>query len=356
MSIKSNCRQGYSLLITIFAVAFLSFILSLSSVTFSYYHRKVKKVARVIKEDEIMSKVLFEVFEEFTKYDVEEPVSPYSGWFEALPDSLEGYELTYWPEDSKIDINHLDFSALQKTEMISKEAKLDEYVYNLNKLEAGFISTEAGIVEDVFTIYKVPNLNTADIKKLQLFLDSRKYDESTATGIINKVKEYRGRNNYLQYPGLLIDSNKYELFRSYFDLNSEDDLNKYFDYSGTLNVNFITKEVFSLGYILCSTLKKNKIDQKKMDGIWKKIQAKQEANETIERLQDVFGSNYKQYEKLFSVRSGTFRVTIAQDDRRISAIIRPYSGFSTDVDIVILQTKFYREIEEDVEDDFEIEE
>lgn len=372
-------NNAYTLATVIFILTFLSILLLLTTYFVSYYlhsaARRVKPVSEWKGYYEILDEIKGKYFEKEIKDNF---TSPFEGWYKDLPEELNGFKLSYFPEDSKIDINHLDASMLfgesdasgdqkdkNKEYGITFKEKPENYIYYMKDLKE-YIEIDASSdinIEEIFTIYCVPNLNTADIKKLELFLQSQNYNDGFIENFCGKIKSIRGTvKNYLMYPlnksglkeGLMVKKSEYEGFKD-LKWNEDEALFKYFDYKGGINLNFVNEDVFQVIFNACS-------DEKNVDykEYWEKINEMQKQNTAIKEsdYDKIFGFRYIKvgnndvmikrwlyYEKIFSVDSSIFKVEIKKNNKVLTAYLRRYKDKESKVKILKISTGKYEEQE-----------
>ncbi len=372
-------NNAYTLATVIFILTFLSIMLLLTTFFVSYYlhsaSRRIKLVSEWKQYYEILDEIKSNYFVKETKDNL---TSPFDGWYKELPEEINGFKLSYYPEDNKLDINHLETLLLfgesdtssDKTKKneeydITFKKELENYIYYMNDLKEYIeidVSSDINI-EDFLTIYNVPNLNTTGIKRLELFLQSLNYDDNFIENFCGKIKSLRGAiKDYLKYPlnktglkeGLIINKSEYENLK---DLNwhEDDSLFKYFDYKGGINLNFVNEGVFQIAFNACT-------DEKNVNykDYWDKIYEKQKQGSTITETDydKIFGFKYIKvgktdvsirrwlyYEKMFSIDSNLFKVEIKKDNKVLTAYIRRYKDKETKVKILKISTGKYEEQE-----------
>lgn len=364
-------NNAYTLVIVIFVLTFLSIGLLLTTFFVSFYINNAAKRVRIVSEwkpfYEILSEIKEKYFEDAIKEDY---TSPYDGWFSEIPAELNGFKIICFPEDSKLDINHIDIKSFFKINdtssdstnnntdyIISFQNEIDDYIYYEDML-TDYIDMDASTdinIEDYISIYNVPNLNTVKIERLKLFLKSQNYNDTFINNFTDKIKKYRGViSNYLKYPmaktgvkeGLIINKSEFESLK---DLNWKDDnyLFKFFDYKGRINLNFVNEEVFKIAFNACSNDKK---DDYKI--YWNKISEKQKEGTSIKESDPdkIFGSLYvkvgKQnllmkrwyyFEKIFSIDSKLFKISIIKSNKALTAYLRKYREKDKDYKIKVLK-------------------
>ncbi|OHD14611.1 MAG: hypothetical protein A2086_15605 [Spirochaetes bacterium GWD1_27_9] len=335
-------NKAYSLLSVILVLSFISVSLSILGISFGYYQNKINKkmqsIARLKQFVEIYKKVK-EYFEEDIKDNF---CSPHDGWFKEIPQEIDEFKINITPEDSKIDINHLDLKEIMKdlttdTKSTNDKDKKD-YIYTINDINS-LIKGKEEEYKDVFSIYMTPSLNTLDLKKLKPYVESLRMETNFFTTIEGRVKTYRGNKNYLLEPGLIIKESEYEFFRSYLPRGQEDLLYVLFDYKGSINLNFVNKKVFEIGVKICNNSKNLDIES-----MWKILEEKQKSS-TIKDIKNVFINNYAIYEKMFSCDSKIFNVKINYDKQYFSAIIKRYKDKKNKSNVKILRTFFGKDNE-----------
>ena len=368
-------NNAYTLVTVIFILTFLSIGLLLTTFFVSFYLHNAARRVKIVSEwkpfYEILAEIKKKYFEDAIKEDY---TSPLDGWFSEIPDEIKGCKIECSPEDSKLDINHLDISLFFKVKDTTSDtssnnisenneinikfnSELDDYIYYKNKLTE-YINTDTSSdinLDDYISIFNVPNLNTVKIERLELFLISQNYDDAFIQNFINKIKKYRGAiGNYLKYPmaktglkeGLIINKSEYESLK---DLNwKEDDyLFEFFDYKGRINLNFVNEKVFSIAFNACA---KDKKEDYKI--YWNKINEYQNHGTTIKEsdLDKIFGNLYVKvgnqnismkrwfyFEKVFSVDSNLFKINIIKNDKILTAYLRKYKKKDKEIKIKILK-------------------
>jgi|GEM_PF-4731045 len=340
-------KSGYSVPTVIFILTFITFCLSLTIVAVTFYLNR----ANVYIDNFSQFKSFYEVLEKEImpkmgiKIKDEDFTSPFDGWFSELPETFEEFTIDYFPEDSKLDINHIDaslFFEIKEDKKADKDAiiikKIDNYLYYPDDLEE-YLNPESDIdAQELFSIYNVPNINTADVGKIKIYLESWNIPNGTIEKIEEKINSVRGvlKSNYLKYKGttqkksgLIIDSETYKNLNYSLSWPEEDMGYKLLDFTGRINLNFVNEKVFEIAIKACGP---KKADYKKY---WNIIKEKREGERTIKDIKDIFKNDKDKpgvdgteliyyYEKIFSVDSNFFKVKIKKDGKLLTAWLRRY--------------------------------
>lgn len=173
-------NYAYTIPTIVFILTILSTSLSITFLVTSYYIKKTNKRIKVVSDWKKYFKVLDEVLETFeTQTNIGEKItSPYDGWFSELPEEFENFKISYIVEDSKIDINHLDASIMKKMNVFVKDVTLPDNFYK-EDFENLIKNNKNDENKNAFSIYMVPNLNTADSEKVKKFLISWNFSTRT---------------------------------------------------------------------------------------------------------------------------------------------------------------------------------
>jgi hypothetical protein len=322
-------NKAYVLLTTIFIVALISTFLLITFLWVDYYLGKANKNANEVVRNNKYFKILDKIIDEFSSDVKEDYTSPYDGWFSELPKELDKYTVKYFAEDSKFDINHIDIEQLGKNRYFKKKIGNDKYFYYPWEILPFLNKDIREKYDDVFSIYRVPNLNVSKVEKIKLFMDSQSIPEGISKSIIERITSYRGGKDYLKEYNFIIDEDKFLVLQSLFPAKEYNRFNSLFDYKGTVNLNFVNKEVFGLGVKLCNSTKDDMSSD--IDAYWKVISEKHESNTTIKNINEIFtgtdGSRiekYKKYNKFFSTDSFMFRIVISKDGNDFTVFLRKY--------------------------------
>ena len=375
-------NNAYTLVTVLFILTFLSIALLLTTFFVSFYLNLAAKKVKIVSEWKPFYEILNEIKTEYFENAIQEDyTSPFDGWFSEMPDELKGYSITCYPEDSKLDINHIDLLSFFDTEDNTDDSitendknkitileEFDEYIYYEDQLKE-YVDIDASSdinLDECISIYNVPNLNTVKIGRLELFLKSQNYDDSFIKVFINKIKNYRGSiGKYLKYPqaktgvkeGLIINKSEYESLKD-LKWKEENYLFKFFDYNGKINLNFVNETVFSIAFKACA-----KDDKEDYKIYWDKISEKQRQGVTIKEsdCDKIFGNLYIKvgknnilmkrwyyFEKIFSVDSSLFKINIIKNDKVLTAFLRKYKEKNSEVKIKVLKISVgdYEEQEE----------
>lgn len=364
-------NKGYSVLTVVFILAFATLSLSLTLVWVSIFLKKATKNVNhytkwepffQILNDDVLPNIGLGIGDEYT--------SPHSGWFSELPDEVDGYEITVTPEDSLLDINHLNLKSFftitsdqsedangnlfnktgitvtfdpkvgfitptpspepsaedHSNDLVFKEKEFEDYLYYPEDIKDNLEYRNFEYIKDYFSIYTVPNLNTVDEDRLELYLLSKNFEEDFINAFKQKVAGYRKKQQYIKYKkqkhnNLMIGETAFESFKS-LKWDDADELYILFDYTGRVNLNFVSENVFKTIVTACGP--KN-VDYKKY---WKTIKKMQEDEQDIKEMDvdNIFGNDFLYYEKMIS-RTGFskfFRVTITKDTKTLTTLVRRY--------------------------------
>ncbi|MCG8569145.1 MAG: hypothetical protein MJB14_03305 [Spirochaetes bacterium] len=308
--------QAYSLATVVFVVTMITISISFGFLALSLYQKSTNEDIQQVKSFQPLFEILDKIIEEFDNLTQmsENITSPYDGWFFDLPREIEDYEITYHPVDCFLDINHLDFKLISKQLDLSSDLEVPDYFFAESQLAA--IPDEQ---REFFSIYMLPNFNTCDPSRLQEFMKSWNFEESVIQDVVQKINYYR-TEDYWKTKKLLIDEEKYKNMNTQFDRNSKDLLYILFDSQGTINLNFVEEKLFQHAFKICHP--------KGNAGLfWPKIAGKHDSESTIDRLQDIFNSqDYKRYEKMFSIDSKLFKITIKKNEHQLETIVRKYQN------------------------------
>ena len=372
---NNNLNNGYSLPTIIFLFTFISFVLTTTIIWVGYNLHRAKYRIKNFSEWREYYDVLEDALDEYDKTVENDGTSPYSGWFKDLVDYMNNkynekdYKITIFPEDSKLDINHIDIKLFFKLEEEDNNEEnkvegvfnkaVDKYLYYPDDLKDYLVKdasddsvenkedssdnlsddTDKDQTDDSqenFSIYCIPNLNTAGIDRLKLYLKSINIEDSNMIREIDNLRK-RIKINYIKYrgtetvrKGLLVDDDVFDKIKPSKLLKEE--YYSLFDYKGSINLNFVNKKVFEIIIKACGPK-----DVKYMD-YWNKIDSKRTNNQTIKEgdIDEIFGysnivikgkptiqiRNWLYYEKFLSVNSCLFMINIQKNDKKLEALIR----------------------------------
>lgn len=338
-------KKAYILLIVLFIAGFISSVLTLTILWINYYTKITYNKISNIKTAKEFYSILDEVLVFFTGDIETDYVSPYDGWFKELPDSIKGYQIRYIVEDSKIDINHLDFNNLS-SEYFKSNISL-KYFYEENEISEAVTDKYKTLFPDIFSIFITPNFNTVDINKLKIFLQSGYFEETSINNILERIKYFRGfTEKYLTVNNFIIDEDKFLNIKSYINKNDENLFYLYFDYTGSINLNFVNQDVFNIAYTLVtpqsSSENRSYISSTK-EQYWNKIITKREYRSTIKDLKEIFEKDSDIYKKIFSVNSRIFLIKIEKGQSILCSLIKKYRNYRGISSIQILKNKFITE-------------
>lgn len=338
-------KNGYSLLIVIFIIAFLSATLVSSFLLITQNLKPVNKTIRSNSEIEAYYSTLSDILKYFTEDIKDNFTSPYNGWFNELPEEKNDFNIKYSIEDIKIDINCINLQSLKDNKYITNE-EIKKHLYYNEEIDPFIKEEYKNKYNEIFSVYLIPNLNLSDITKLKNYLETSIYDTPLQNDILNKIKSFRTDNEFLTYSGLLINEEKYINLKTILPRGREDELYIFFDFKGQININFVKEEVFEIAIKLCSPDKN--IDYKKYFDI---IKQKRENEVSIRDIKEIFGNDKRYYEKMFSVDSSLFFIEIIKNKRVLKTLIRKYKNFRGENKIYILKYFFndFKDIEEKTE-------
>ncbi len=341
---------GNTLTTVVFMLTFITFSLTLTITIVSVYlnlaEKKIKRNSDFDKHFEILKKILPEmglnIRDDFT--------SPFSGYFKELKTDIDGFKLTYTPLDSKFDINNLNVSLFFKiNENVKSYSKNDIFIKKIDKFLfypedlKEYINPDIyENVKDFFSIYNVPAVNTADMGRVKMYMECLGLEKGLIEGITGKITSYRQGLNYLKYKGtnskqsgLLLDRIAYENLKGY---NWPEEINffTYFDHNGMVNINFVEEKVFEVLIRGCGSKNVNYKDY------WDIIKAKRDSEETIKEndLKNIFKSDWLCFEKMFSVDSRVFLITITRDNKVLSCIVRRYKEREMKFKVLKISVKY----------------
>jgi hypothetical protein len=313
-------EDGYTLPTVIIIITVLSMTFSVSAMYITHF---IGGSYRVLKKNtgwESYYTVLDELRVYFEQDIRDDYTSPWSGWFSRLPSEIDGFSISCELEDSKLDINHIDDSIIEKSGLLKEKSttgKRPGYYYFPDQVTVVYPQTLAANM----SIYQVPNLNTATIASLKIYLRSQQVSESLTEQVAVHVQSRRSGRSHQAVNGLLIDQTQYEVIRRMFPRNRQDDCYRLLDYSGRINCNVVSKETFIIAVRACDP------SGSSADRYWRLVEAKQKSRSSITDLKEIFGNRWRLYQKYFSVESNLFRVSIEKGDKKITALIRRYRDF-----------------------------
>ena len=328
--------RAYILPTTLFIVSLLMTFLMLTFIWVMYYIGRTNKNLKEIEYNNDAFRVLEQVIEIFSDDVKGDVTSPYSEWFSLLPEEMDGFKITYDVEDSKFDINHIDISVIKENPFLKKDKKIGKYLYYPWDLKPFLIDNSGDASRDIFTIYSVPNLNTAKVERIRMYLDSQMIPETISNSVIERINFYRGGKNYLVEKGLLINEDKFLDLRTYFPKNEYERFYLLFDYKGMVNLNFVNKEVFELGIKLCNPPKDDVSSE--ISRFWPQVLQRHESSSSINSLKEIFGGAENKYEKFFSVDSSLFKLNISGNNAELTAFLRKYKDSLGHIKISVLKT------------------
>lgn len=331
---------GYSIASVIFLLSIITFTLISGMMWINFYLNVTSlKLRHINKWDDLFNIFKSKVLEEFKKENKDDFTSPFEGWFSELPDKIDGYTVKYAPEDSKIDINYIDFTSFfpmskdqsgDSGDYFSKIINEPIYSYEdlKNYLNPDLSNDNENKINDIISIYLVPNINTASIEKIKNYLMSNDIDAPLIRQFTGSIESYRKNIDYLKFQGaknkkggLIIDTFEFENLNK-LSWPKDISLFELFDYKGRINLNFVNEEVFKIAYKACMP-KKYKYTYKYY---WDKIYSYRLSKRTIKQddIKNIFKDNWKIFEKIFSINSSHFKIEIIKDDKILTVYLRKY--------------------------------
>jgi hypothetical protein len=327
-------KKAYVLTVVIFAISLISMFFIITLLIVNFYLFKANKNIKLVSEYQSFYKVFDEIKTQFENDISDNYTSSYDGWFSNLKKEIDGYKVDYIPEDCKLDVNHIDLTEIGDNSYFRKNKVLNKYLYYPEEIEPYLKIEVIKKYKDLFTIYSVPNLNISKVEKIKLFMESQMIPEDKIKSIIEKINSYRGGKSYLGEKGLIINENAYITIRNLYPENDYNTFYSLFDYKGTINLNFVNKDVFELSMKLCGDKKAD------VSGLWQTIENKHDAGVSIKSIKEIFSKDEDLYQKIFSTESKLFKVIITKDKNQLIAIIRIYNDFREKKHIKIFKIMF----------------
>ena len=324
-------KKGYILVTVLLFITLLSTAFSTVLLYVTYNFNRVNKNIVFIKNTEKLFSTLEKVKEDIALYKDDSYTSSCGGW---IP-KLTGYDCSVdiVPEDSKIALNLIDRNALK---VFLKDSKID---VDITKTiwDTGIIDATPDI-EKIFSIYKVPNYNVSDEKMILEYYKLLPYVTHNPEFITDRIKSYRTRESYLKTDKLIIGSDEFEFFRSYFPRGKEDFQALCADYMGEVNLNYVEEKVFFFYYGLVSPEKDSQAQY-----YWDKILSYRNANKSITEITAIFNQDNGRFKKVFGLDSKLFKVSIGYGKLRLVSIVRVYKDRKGNNSTFVFTNKVWEE-------------
>jgi hypothetical protein len=340
----AKLKPGYSLLSMVIYITLISASIGLFAGGFMIWQKQTYYHLKKSRDIETILSVQKELLEYFTEDTKENFTSPFQGWYSEIPEKIREVEIRVEPEDSKIDINHLPSWLLPgsvqsaQTGAVQSEASSDEVLYYYHPDD--FFGENKDLTADewneILTVYAVPSLNTADLKKLEIWCESRRLPGEFFKSLEPELKKYRQTKDYMKKKGLDITEQKFEILKNLVPKEFMDLYPVYFDYRGTLNLNLVQEKAFKTGLTMIGIN-----DPSKSASLWNRVTTFREAGNTVKKIEEIFSQDKEIALKLFSADSYLFRVTLTCRTGEVILLIRRVRDFKGALQAKIIRS-FYR--------------
>ncbi len=326
---KERLKDGYINYTVLLIITLIMSILSTALISISYHLSRSNKYSNVNKTIAIMLETLKDITDEIEKTDSEEYTGLESGWISLLPLDKDGCSVEYEIIDNKIPINWIDLDNLPTYIMKESFDSNTSFFYNQEDI-IKYIKDEYA---DAFSCSMMYNLNICDVEKIGDYISRLSLGYDISDELKQKIMLYRGSLNYWKHNDLIVNETRYELLKIYFPRGLEEDLYKYFDFKGSINLNFVSESVFRL----CLEMLYNS-DDINVEELWQNIMVKQNSGIPIKSIEEIFGNRSSSASKCFCVDTSLIGVRLEKDMYYVGAVFRKYKDAGGNNRVLLLET------------------
>lgn len=324
----TNKNDGYSLYITIIAIASFTAFTTILFEYLTFYSNQISRIngqsiskeRLIVKADEIISIIKKE-------YNDNNATSIYDGWFSKLPVKSNNIIIKIKPEDSKININHFDKKFLIDNKIFNPSIKTASDLpafFETHRQLTSLVNEKFNDKSDCISFIMPFHILHSSLDENAPYTKHYQLSKNITEKIRYLRKNYNETHKFdmLAYRNIITLLNKHKHQATLL-----------WEYRPTLNLNFIDYETFLLNM-------KYLKQENYASSAWYKIKEKRDNNQTIDSIDSIFTDNLKKYNSIFSTKSYLYTLDLQELDEKIKLSVLLKINTLDTTEIVILNKYF----------------